>query len=93
MNALMIGLFDGELKDFYNGIDAIRDQNIALIDEKKFKEDSLRVLRSVQFSARLGFRLETKTLQIMEHIPLDDISPHRIATEFQKLFNAPNICI
>lgn len=88
MNAMMVNLFSGELLDFWGGKWSIERKQIALIDEKSFREDSLRVLRAVQFSARLGFKIEDKTLEVMQSISLEDLSKPRILWEFEKLFRA-----
>jgi len=88
MNAMMLNLFTGELLDFWDGKQSIERKHIALIDEKSFREDSLRVLRAVQFSARLGFKIENKTLEVMQGISLEDLSKPRILWEFEKLFYA-----
>jgi len=89
MNAMMLNLFDETLIDFWGGRQSLERKHIALIDEARFKEDSLRVLRAVQFSARLGFKIETKTLEVMQGISLSDLSKPRILWEFEKLFKAP----
>jgi tRNA nucleotidyltransferase (CCA-adding enzyme) len=88
MNAMMINIFDGKLKDYWLGQESLKCKKISLIDEKSFKEDSLRVLRAIQFAARFGFEIEDKTLDIMKHISLEDLSKPRILWEFEKLFNA-----
>lgn len=88
MNAMMLNLFTGDLLDFWDGKQSIERKQIALIDEKSFREDSLRVLRAVQFSARLGFKIEAKTLGVMQSIGLEDLSKPRILWEFEKLFHA-----
>lgn len=88
MNAMMLNIFNEELLDFWGGIKSISQKRIALIDEVRFKEDSLRVLRAIQFSARLGFKIEQKSLDVMQSICLDDLSRPRILWEFEKLFHA-----
>lgn len=88
MNAMMINIFDGELLDMWHGQKSLEDKEIVLIDEKSFIEDSLRVLRAIQFSARFGFKIEENTLTIMKDIKLDDLTKPRIFWEFEKLFNA-----
>jgi tRNA nucleotidyltransferase (CCA-adding enzyme) len=88
MNAMMLNIFTEELLDFWGGMKSIERKRIALIDEVRFKEDSLRVLRAVQFSARLGFKIEPKTLEVMQGISLSDLSKPRILWEFEKLFKA-----
>ncbi len=88
MNAMMLDIFDGELFDFYGGSKDIKSKTISLIDETSFKEDSLRVLRAVQFSARFGFKIDEKTLSIMDDISLNDLSETRIFWELEKMFYA-----
>ena len=91
MNAMMINIFSGELLDFWNGQKSIEKKQISLIYEKAFKEDSLRVLRAVQFSARFGFEIEDKTLKVMQDIDLSDLTKPRILWEFEKLFKAEHL--
>ena len=88
MNAMMVNIFTQELFDFWGGKEAIAKKRLVIIDEQRFKEDSLRVLRAVQFSARLGFKIEPKSLEIMQEISLVDLTKPRILWEFEKLFNA-----
>lgn len=86
MNALMIDIFSGELKDFWGGVKDIKKKHIALIHETKFKEDSLRVLRGVRFAAQLGFVIEKNTAFCMKNMDLDEISKDRIFWELEKIF-------
>lgn len=88
VNAMMLNIFNGELLDFWGGKEAIEQKVLAIIDEKSFKEDSLRVLRAMQFSARLGFKIEQNSLRVMQRIFLEDLSKPRILWEFEKLFRA-----
>jgi tRNA nucleotidyltransferase (CCA-adding enzyme) len=88
MNAMMLNIFNGELLDLWGGLESLKAKRIELIDEQSFKEDSLRVFRSVQFSARLGFKIEPKTLHVMRSIDVSDLSKPRILWEFEKLFKA-----
>lgn len=88
MNAMMLNIFTGELLDFWGGLESLREKRIALIDGERFKEDSLRVLRAVQFSARLGYKIEEKSLCVMQGISLLDLSQTRVLWEFEKLFTA-----
>ena len=88
MNAMMLDIFDFKLLDFYGGLKSIENKTISLVDETSFKDDSLRVLRAVQFSSRLGFKIDEKTLKIMGKILLKDLSKTRIFWELEKLFYA-----
>jgi len=88
MNALMVDLFEGKIKDFWQGIDDIKNKTIKIVDKKRFKEDSLRVFRAMQFSSRLGFRIEKNSLKVMCGIDLGDLSKERVFWEFEKMFNS-----
>lgn len=89
MNALMLDIFTGELLDFWGGLEDIQNQVIRIIDEERFSEDSLRVLRGMQFAARFGFKIDATSAQLMQGIDLDDISQERIFWEFEKMFEGP----
>jgi len=89
INAMMLNIFDETLLDFWGGQEAIASKTLCMIDAISFQEDSLRVLRSIQFSARLGFKIESNTLALMQTISLSDLSRPRILWEFEKLFKAP----
>lgn len=91
VNAMMLNIFDSELLDFWGGKEAIERKSLKMIDEKSFREDSLRVLRAMQFSARLGFKIESKSAEVMRCISLSDLSKPRILWEFEKLFRAPHL--
>lgn len=91
MNALMLSIFDATLLDFWDGIEDIVKKRIAIIDEEKFKEDSLRVLRGMQFSARFGYKIEPRSCEVMRSIELSDLSKERIFWEFEKMFLAKNL--
>ncbi len=91
MNSMMINIFTGEFLDFWGAMKSIDRKKISLIDENSFKEDSLRVLRAVQFSARFGFKIEDKTLDVMQSIDLSDLTKPRIFWELEKLFVAKHL--
>ncbi|WP_281950701.1 CCA tRNA nucleotidyltransferase [Nitrosophilus kaiyonis] len=88
MNALMLNVYSGKILDFWGGIEDIFSKRISIINEEKFKEDSLRVLRAMQFSARFGYKIEKKSCGIMKEISLNDLSSERIFWEFEKMFKA-----
>lgn len=88
VNAMMLNLYNRELLDFWGGVRALKQKKLVVVDERHFGEDSLRVLRAIQFSARLGFKIDLKSLELMREISLDDLSKTRIFWEFEKLFNA-----
>ncbi|WP_457597441.1 CCA tRNA nucleotidyltransferase [Hydrogenimonas sp.] len=91
MNALMYDLQSGEIVDHWGGLEDIRQRCIRVVDPRKFVEDSLRVLRAMQFSARLKFRVEGRSAELMRSMALDDLSGERIFWEFEKMFRAPHL--
>jgi len=55
------------------------------VDPRTFADDSLRVLRAVQFSARFEMALDENTKALCRAIRLDDLPPERIWGEVEKL--------
>ncbi len=60
--------------------------------EERFREDALRILRAVRFSAQLGFSIEEETLAAAAELAhtLNRISAERIQTELVKLMVSPH---
>lgn len=87
INSILIRVTDLEVFDFFNGVEDLRQKTIRMTDQNSFGDDSLRVLRGMQFAARFGFRIDKKTVDICLRIPLDDISKSRIFAEFEKMFS------
>lgn len=87
VNAMLVNAKNGELVDFFGGQEDLRAKRLRAVNEQSFKEDSLRVLRAMQFAARFDFRIEPCTLKLCNSISLDDISKSRIFAEFEKFFS------
>jgi len=75
--------------DPFDGASDIKTRVLRMVDPATFPDDSLRVLRAVQFAARLRFTLEERTREMCRSIPLDDLPAERIWGEFEKLLLAP----
>ena len=74
--------------DYLDPFDGRRDIEARLlraVDVRTFGEDSLRVLRAVQFAARFEFALDASTRDLCRDIPLDDLPSERIWGEIEKL--------
>jgi len=88
INALCYNESDG-LIDLYDGQKDLNDKIIRAIGnpEERFKEDALRILRAVRFSAQLGFSIEKKTKDaIISCAPLvKNLSCERICAELDKI--------
>ena len=81
----LIDIFDGR-KDMENRIiRCVGDP------EERFREDALRMMRAVRFSAQLGYEIEAATETAITHLAenLKKISAERIQVELLKLLCAP----
>ncbi|WP_103596658.1 CCA tRNA nucleotidyltransferase [Campylobacter concisus] len=91
VNAMMMNIFNGEILDFHGGKKDLESKTLRHIDSEKFKEDPLRVLRGVQFSARLDFSIDDDTLELMKTLDLAHLSKDRINTELIKFFRSEHL--
>lgn len=91
VNAMMMNIFNGEILDFHGGKKDLERKTLRHIDSEKFKEDPLRVLRGVQFSARLDFSIDDDTLELMKTLDLAHLSKDRINTELIKFFRSEHL--
>jgi tRNA nucleotidyltransferase (CCA-adding enzyme) len=71
--------------DPFNGRADIDGRLLRAVDLRTFGEDSLRVLRAIQFAARFEFTLDPATRDLCRTIPLDDLPAERIWGEIEKL--------
>ena len=88
INALMYDIENEEILDFWQGLDDLEHKVLRVVNQDSFVEDSLRVLRAMQFAARLGFKVEEESCRLCQCIKLDDLPKERIFKEFEKMFNA-----
>ncbi len=85
INAIAWDPLTGDYLDPWNGRRDLEARILRAVDPVTFGEDSLRVLRAVQFAARFEFTLEASTREICRQIPLDDLPAERIWGEMEKL--------
>ncbi len=86
INAFMQNLYTDEILDFYGGMEDLQSKTIRIVDNKTFVEDSLRVLRGIRFASKFGFKIDSKSFEIMQNISLDDLSTERISKELELIF-------
>ena len=88
VNAICYNENEGIL-DLFGGIDDIKNKTIRAIGdaEKRFREDALRILRAVRFSAQLGFEIEKNTLSAIKNCAhlIKNLSVERIISEIDKI--------
>ena len=93
INAIAWDPLTGEYLDPFDGRGDIQRRMLRAVDAASFADDSLRVLRAVQFAARFEFHLDEGTWALAAATPLDDLPAERIWTEIEKLLLAPRPAI
>ena len=85
VNAISWDPLTGEYVDPFDGKADLDRRLLRAVDPATFGDDSLRVLRAVQFAARFEFTLDEPTAALCRRIPLDDLPAERIWGELEKL--------
>ena len=89
MNAMAFDPVAGDFLDPHHGERDIHDRLIRAIGdpEKRFHEDSLRMLRAVRFSAQLEFAIDPRTQEAIGigAARIASVSPERVRDELNKL--------
>jgi tRNA nucleotidyltransferase (CCA-adding enzyme) len=78
----------GKLLDFYGGEPDLRQGLIRVLHSLSFIEDPTRILRAARLETRLGFKIESRTEELIaDAIPmLDRVSGDRIRHELEFIF-------
>lgn len=83
----------GEITDPFGGRDDLRRRLLRCVGEPKrrFDEDALRMLRTVRFSAQLGFEIEPRTLEAIRALAhlASGLSAERVRDELLKTLRSP----
>ncbi len=85
INAIAWDPLTGAYEDPFDGRGDLGRRVLRAVDPETFGDDSLRVLRAVQFAARFEFMLDDGTATLCRQIPLDDLPAERIWGEVEKL--------
>ncbi len=85
INAVGWNPLTDEYADPWGGRRDITGRLLRAVDPVTFIEDSLRVLRALQFAARFEFEIDSATRDLCREIELDDLPPERIWGELEKL--------
>ena len=90
VNALYLHPSDMRIVDYTNGFDDIQNRVIRVIGdaEHRYREDPVRMLRTMRFAAELDFRIDSKSLQPISKMAelIADVSHMRLVDEIIKLF-------
>ncbi len=85
INAISWDPLTGELIDPFHGQRDLDARVLRVVDRATFADDSLRVLRALQFAARFELAVDDETKMICAAIPLEDLPRERVWGEFEKL--------
>ncbi len=91
-NALYYDISNFSVIDFVGGYEDIKKQRLHLIGdvETRYREDPVRMLRALRFSAKLGFEIDEESklpIYTLGHL-LTDIPAARLYEEVLKLFHS-----
>ncbi len=85
INAISRDPLTGEIIDPFQGARDLAERRLRVVDPDRFGDDSLRVLRALQFAARFELDVDDDTRALLTRIPLDDLPPERVWGEVEKL--------
>jgi len=85
INAIGLDPLTGDHADPFGGRDDLAARRLRVVDASRFGDDSLRVLRAVQFVGRFDLAVDGATRSLLAGIALDDLPAERIWGEIEKL--------
>jgi len=85
INAMSFDPTTDEVIDPFDGRRDLDARILRMVDATTFADDSLRVLRALQFAARFDLTVDEATKNVCREIPLDDLPSERIWSEVEKL--------
>ncbi len=82
----------GELIDHFGGLADLQQKKIRVLHSLSFVDDPTRMLRAVRFEQRFAFKIEERTLQLMNEARtmLRQVSGDRLRHEFDLTFKEPS---
>jgi tRNA nucleotidyltransferase (CCA-adding enzyme) len=88
INAISWDPLTGEILDPFAGRSDLQQRLLRVVDAARFGDDSLRVLRAIQFAARFDLTLDIVTRDLCRTTSLDDLPSERVWGEIEKLLGA-----
>lgn len=85
INAILQDPLTRTIIDPCQGVSDLKSKKLRAVNSRTFREDSLRVLRAAQLSARYGLTISAETILLCQQTSLKDIPRERIYAEFEKL--------
>ncbi len=84
INAILYDRLADKIIDPYNGVDDLKN-GIIRHTSSRFSEDSLRVLRAMQFAARFDMSVASETIELCSKIGFENLPQERVFEEWKKL--------
>ncbi len=85
INAISRDPLSGDVIDPFQGAGDLAARRLRVVDPERFADDSLRVLRALQFAARFDLTVDAETRALLAGIALDDLPSERVWGEIEKL--------
>lgn len=85
INAMSLDPLSGEVIDPWDGQADLQAKRLRAVDPATFADDSLRVLRALQFAARFELTVDEATKALCRSLSLTDLPAERIWGEVEKL--------
>lgn len=85
INAILYDPLTQKIVDPFGGVADLQKKILRVVAADTFIEDSLRVLRAVQFAARFEMTIEPETVALCRAIDLSDLPHERVWGEVEKL--------
>ena len=90
VNSLAIRVSDGEIIDYVNGQEDLKNKLLRVLHNESFIDDPTRIIRGLKFRIRFGFDLEENTRKLQEEYLKNinyDMSFKRVKKELIETFN------
>lgn len=90
VNALAKSVNTGEIIDYTNGIEDLKNKKLRVLHDESFIDDPTRIIRGLKFSVRFGFELDKHTRRLQEEYLSNinyDMSYKRVKKELIETFN------
>ncbi|MCG6878122.1 MAG: HD domain-containing protein [Deltaproteobacteria bacterium] len=93
INAMALDTSTGEIVDPHHGRRDLQNRILRAVEnpEDRFREDPLRLLRTVRLAAQLDFRIHQETKKAISTLArlLSEVAPERIREELMKILTIP----
>lgn len=94
INSLYYNIKDFSVIEFTQGLEDLKHKTIRIIGDpmERYREDPVRMLRAIRLAGKLGFGIETATLEAIQQLKqlLVHVPPARLAEETSKWFMSGN---